>query len=93
MADKSHVSVRLRKETLEGLDRLAKETRRSKSFLIAEAVQTLIEENAWQVEETRKAVEKADAGGPFVKHEDITAWLRSWGGEGELPPPEATVKR
>jgi RHH-type transcriptional regulator, rel operon repressor / antitoxin RelB len=93
MSDKTHVSARIGKETLEELNRLAKVTKRSKNFLVAEAIKGLLSENAWQIEETRKAVAKADAGGPFVKHEDMTAWLHSWGSDKEQPPPEAAVKR
>jgi predicted transcriptional regulator len=93
MADSGTVTVRLRKAELERLDRLAKDTKRSKSFLAAEAIEAYLDQNAWQIEETRKAALKADAGGPFVKHGDMVAWLESWGREDEPPPPEATVKR
>jgi predicted transcriptional regulator len=93
MAESRHMSVRLRKETLDRLDSLAKQTKRSRSYLVAEAVENLVEENAWQIEEIGKAVRKADAGGPFVKHQDMTAWLKSWGSDEELPPPRASVTR
>jgi predicted transcriptional regulator len=44
--------------------------------------------HAWQDTETRRAIAEADAGAPFVQHEHVAAWLRSWGTENELPPPE-----
>ena len=57
------------------LERLAASTRRSKSYLAAEAITEYVDANAWQIEEIRKAVEKADAGGPFVSDEDATRYL------------------
>jgi RHH-type transcriptional regulator, rel operon repressor / antitoxin RelB len=93
MADSGTVTVRLRKEALDRLNRLASDTKRSKSFLAAEAIEGFLDQNAWQIEETRKAALKADAGGPFVAHEEVTAWLESWGSNEEQPPPKATIKR
>jgi predicted transcriptional regulator len=93
MSDSGTVTVRLPKAELERLERLAADTRRSKSFLAAEAIEAYLDQNAWQIEETHKAALKADGGGPFVKHADMVGWLENWGSEDEPPPPEATVKR
>ena len=65
------MTVRLSKELKTKLERLAASTRRSKSYLAAEAIAEYVELNAWQVEEIGKAVEKADAGGPFVRDGDV----------------------
>lgn len=51
----------------------------------AEALRRL---HDWQDTETRRAIAEADAGAPFIQHERVAAWLRSWGTENELPPPE-----
>ena len=69
------MTVRLSRELKSRLERLAESTRRSKSYIAAEAIAEYVELNAWQVEEIRKAVEKADAGGPFVRDGDATRYL------------------
>jgi predicted transcriptional regulator len=86
-------SVRLPTTRKEQLEALAKSTGRSANHLANEAIASYVDANAWQVEEIRKAVAKADAGGPFVPHEQVASWLESWGTDDELPPPEATVRR
>ncbi len=62
MSDTTTVTVRLTNEIREKLDRLARSTRRSRSFLAAEAIAEYVDLNAWQVAEIEKAIEEADAG-------------------------------
>jgi len=82
-------SVRLDEETKNRLERLAKSTSRSRSFLVADAIREYIDINEWQVEEIRKAVEEADRpGAKFIDHEEIEAWLKTWGTKNERTPPE-----
>ena len=91
MADSTTMTVRLSKELRNKLDRLAASTRRSKSYLAAEAIAEYVDANAWQVGAIRKAVEKADAGGPFVTDEDATRYLDALA-RGENPEPPKTFK-
>ena len=62
MPETSILSVRLDTETKERLDELARSTRRSKSFLAAQAIEAFIEEEAWQIAEVERAIGAADAG-------------------------------
>lgn len=83
------MTLRIDDKTHERLDRLAKSTDRSKSFLALRALTDYLETNEWQVEEIRKALEAAD-GAPasdFVEHSQVSAWLESWGTEEEGEPP------
>jgi len=83
------MTLRLDDETHKRLDRLAKSTDRSKSFLAIQALTEYLEMNEWQVEEIRKTVESADrapASG-FVEHGQVAAWLESWGSTKEGEPP------
>jgi RHH-type transcriptional regulator, rel operon repressor / antitoxin RelB len=91
MADSTTMTVRLSKELKDRLDRLAESTSRSKSYLAAVAIAEYVDANAWQVEEIRKAVEKADAGGPFVNYEDATRYLDALA-QGEHPKPPKTFR-
>jgi predicted transcriptional regulator len=93
MAETVTFSVRMPKASKERLEALAKSMGRSTNYVASEAIASYVEANAWQVDEIRKAVEKADAGGPFVPHEEVAAWLKSWGTDDELPPPPATLTR
>lgn len=87
------ITVRTSREIKEQLEALAENMGRSTNYLADEALSSYINENAWQVEAIRKAVEQADAGGPFVPWEDTKRWIDSLGTDHELPPPEATVRR
>lgn len=93
MADSTTLTVRLKTAVRERLEAMAVSTKRSKSFLAAEAIEAYVDLNEWQIARTRKAIEKADAGGPFVSHEEMSAWLLSWGTTNELPPPEPKIRR
>ncbi|MGP6158328.1 MAG: CopG family ribbon-helix-helix protein [Vulcanimicrobiaceae bacterium] len=77
MADSTTVTIRLSREAYERLEALARSTQRTKSFLAAEAITTYLEAQGWQVHAIEEAVRKADAGGPFVAHEDVVRWVRS----------------
>jgi predicted transcriptional regulator len=91
MAESTTLTVRLSRELKDKLDRLAESTRRSKSYLAAEAITEYVDANAWQIEEIRKAVQKADAGGPFVSDEDATRYLDALA-RGENPKPPRTFR-
>jgi RHH-type transcriptional regulator, rel operon repressor / antitoxin RelB len=89
MPDSTTMTVRLSTELKDRLERLAVSTERSKSYLAALAIAEYVDANGWQVEETRKAVEKADAGGPFVRDDDATRYLDALARGENLKPPKA----
>lgn len=87
MADSTTLTVRLSSELKDKLERLAASTRRSKSYLAAEAISEYVGVNAWQIEEIGKAVEKADAGGPFVANDEAVRYLDALArGKNPRPP-------
>lgn len=92
MADTTTITVRLHKELRDRLDALAESTKRSKSFLAAEAIAQYVELNAWQVEQIKEAVEKADAGGPFIPHEEVEDYFDRLA-RGEKPERPQGVRR
>ena len=83
------MTLRLDDETHRRLDRLAKSTARSKSFLASQALNDYLEMNEWQVEQIRGTLEASDsaAASQFVEHSRVTSWLESWGSENEGNPP------
>ena len=87
MSDTTTISVRLERELRDRLEALARSTRRSKSFLAAEAISAYVAANAWQVEGVQQALDDIERGAKGVPQEDVEAWVRSWGTEKELPEP------
>lgn len=86
-------TVRLPEEMEQELSGLAEERRRSKGWMIVEALREYLEKEAlekkkWQ--ETLGAMESA-ARGEVVAAEKVHEYLRSWGSEEELSPPEKEI--
>jgi predicted transcriptional regulator len=80
-------SVRLKTETKRRLAKLAKASGRSSNFLISDAVESYVADQERLQAETRQASRQVKAG-HYIKHEDMKAWLLSWGTDRELPPPK-----
>ena len=66
----ANFSIRLPEATKEKIDALAKELGRPRNYLIVEAVERYIEEEAWQLAEIRAglAEDDADVG---IPHDDV----------------------
>jgi predicted transcriptional regulator len=62
MATTATMTIRLSSETKRKLERLAVDTRRSKSFLAAEAVSTYVERELEIIDGIRKGMADAEAG-------------------------------
>ena len=80
-------SVRLKPETKRRLARLAKASGRSSNFLISDAVETYVADQERMLAEVRQGARQVKSG-HYIRHEDMKAWLLSWGTDHELPPPK-----
>jgi len=80
-------TVRVESTVKKRLEKLAKSTGRSRSFLAAEALNEYLDVNEWQVRGVRKAMASLDQG-EGVPHEQVKAWVKSWGRKGERPVPK-----
>jgi predicted transcriptional regulator len=80
------LSVRLDSKTKRRLEVLAKRSRRSKSFLAAEAITAYVAAEEWQLGEIQKAIDQLDSG-QSVSHDRVAKWLRTWGSKRESQPP------
>lgn len=80
------LSIRIDTETKKQLDALARRSKRSKSFLAAEAIAAYVEAESWQLGEIEAGRKDLDDG-RVVSHEKVSKWLRSWGSapEGKSP--------
>jgi RHH-type transcriptional regulator, rel operon repressor / antitoxin RelB len=81
------LSVRLKPDTKRRLAKLAKSSGRSSNFLVSDAVESYVADQERLLAEIRQA-ERQLKSGHYVTHEDMKAWLLSWGTEHELPPPK-----
>ena len=79
-------TVRIDAALKKRLDKLARSTGRSCSFLGAEAINEYVEANDWQIAGIRRAMESMDRG-EGVAHDDVAAWVRSWGNRKPRPAP------
>jgi RHH-type rel operon transcriptional repressor/antitoxin RelB len=71
------VSIRIDSVIKKRLEKLAKSTGRSRSFLAAEAISEYVDLNEWQVAGIQKAVASLDRG-EGVPHKRVKEWLNSW---------------
>ncbi|MEN6441722.1 MAG: ribbon-helix-helix domain-containing protein [Syntrophobacter sp.] len=71
------ITARIPAKNKERLEALARATGRKKGFLIAQALEEYLETQGWQIEETRKAIQEADAG-DFATDEEMREFRAKW---------------
>jgi predicted transcriptional regulator len=86
MSKTAPVSVRLEAELNEQVAAIATALERPKSWVIEQAVRDFVAVQQWQLAAIDEGIAAADAG-RMVAHDDVVAWVRSWGAEDELPMP------
>ena len=72
------LSIRIDSETKQRLDALSKRSKRSKSFLAAEAIAAYVEFEEWRLGEIQAGIAELDSGRQ-IPHEKVSKWLKSWG--------------
>ena len=70
-------SVRVGRSTKSRLEKLAKNTGRSRSFLAAEAICAYLDTNEWQIVGITKALSSLDRG-KSIAHARVGEWVASW---------------
>jgi predicted transcriptional regulator len=81
------VSIRLTPKVKRQLSRLSKSTGRSANYLVADAIQSYVQEQQRQIESIRRGFKEINSG-HYINHEAMKAWLLSLGTDHELPPPK-----
>ena len=81
------LSIRIDSDVKSKLDLLAKLSRRSKSFLAAEAIGAYVELEQWQLAEIEAGIAELDQGAT-VPHEKVAKWMKGWGKPGEPKAPK-----
>ena len=80
-------TVRVDQSVKRRLEKLAKSTGRSRSFLAAEALSEYLATNEWQVAGIEQAATSLEQG-RGVAHEGVREWVDSWGSKKERPTPK-----
>ena len=74
MLKTASLTVRVNPETRHRLDNLARITRRSKSFVIEEALEQYLAVNEWQIKGIQDALSEAESSGAvFEDHDEVLA--------------------
>jgi RHH-type rel operon transcriptional repressor/antitoxin RelB len=76
--ESSTISTRINSNTLKKLEKLSKATKRSKSFLAAEAIEKYIEEESWQIQAIKEGIKEANKGN-FATEKEISKYHKKWG--------------
>lgn len=74
----STISTRIDSNLLKKLDKLSKATKRSKSYLAAEAIAHYIDEQSWQIEAIKEGINEADKGN-FATDKEVQQFFKKFG--------------
>jgi RHH-type rel operon transcriptional repressor/antitoxin RelB len=77
MAQSTTISVRIEARMKARLEKLAREMRRSKSYLASDAIKSYLELNEWQIRETQAALKEAEQG-DFAGDDEVRATFERW---------------
>lgn len=78
MLKAANLTVRVKPSTRARIDALAQATRRSKSYVIEEALEQYLDVNEWQIKGIEEALAEADTPDAiWVDHKDVLAKLEA----------------
>ena len=87
MSKTAPVSVRLEATLNDQVTAIAAVLDRPKSWVIEQAVRDFVAVQEWQLAAIDEGIKAADKG-RIAAHDDVVAWVRSWGRSDELPMPK-----
>lgn len=68
-----NISLRVDDDIRSRLDKIAEQLDRPRAWVALEGIKQFIEYHEWFAQSVEKAVATADAGGPFLAHDDVVA--------------------
>ena len=84
-------TVRVDAAVKKRLEKLAKSSGRSRSFLAAQAINDYLDVNEWQVAGIKSAIRSLDRG-EAIAHDHVRDWVASWGSDKERPRPDRPAR-
>ena len=88
---KTMISARIPEKLSNELEALAVQTKRSKGFLLTEALEDYVSREAWMVKKIDAAIAASDASTEWYSQEVVEKWFLALGTENELPMPQPDV--
>ncbi len=85
-------SVRLPEQLKNDVDSYASMTKRSRSFIVKEAIAAYMEERAAYLAELNEAVASIDTH-PTYDFDKVTNWIKTWGTEAEKSLSEGDLSK
>lgn len=82
------LTMRVRNALKKRLEKLARSTGRSRSFLAQEALSAYLDANEWQVAGIKAALASLDRG-EGIPHSRVAQWIGSWETDNEHPSPRS----
>ncbi len=74
---KQGVSLRIEDKTIDEIDRLARATKRDRTFIINEAIDAYLSVHQWQLDRIDKSLAQADHG-KFASQNALGKVLKKW---------------
>lgn len=87
----TNVQVPLSDETRDRLKELAARAEKSEAEIAATLIEGALAADELELHTIRGRLAKADAGGPFARHEDVLAWLEAVSEGKDVAAPKATT--
>jgi len=81
------LSFRVSEETAAQLGELAAAMDRPRSWLLERALEEYLEVQRWQIAQIQQGMQELREG-KGIPHEEVVAWLETWGTEREREPPQ-----
>jgi len=87
MSEAPSDTIRLTPELDAQVTKIAEAMNRPKTWVIEQAIRDFVAVQQWHLAAIDEGIRDADAG-RVVPHNDVAAWVRSWGKPGEFPAPK-----
>ncbi len=89
--NKTMISARIPEKLSNDLEALAAQMKRSKGFLLTEALENYVSREAWIAKKIDESIAAADASTERFSQETVEKWFMALGTENELPMPKPDV--
>ena len=87
MGKDTTLTIRVEPALKERLETVAKQLKRSKSYVVEEAIEEFVAVQEWQVARIEQALQSMKEG-KRIAHDEVVRWVESWGTDNELPIPK-----
>ena len=87
MRNARSLNVSIDPELDDRLSSVAETLDRPRSWVVEQAIKEFVDLQSWHLAAIDEGIQEADAG-KLILHDDVIAWIESWGTPDELPMPK-----